>query len=849
MSRNGAGVYSLPPSYLAETGDTILADQHNSPLEDLQTDANTPRPIVAGGTGASSAVSARTNLSVMSVADIQSGYVPKVATKAALSALDTASFKAAVLTETTREKLWMWKSGDFSAEEAADTDNVNYIPADGVSTSLGCWVAATGDGVTVRTIAAGGTGADNAADARTNLGLEIGTDVQAHSAVLDATTASFTTAQETKLSGIATSADVTSATNVNAAGAVMNTDTATTDMQFVGTGSDLSIDPAKLLKRGDAADAIDAVETLLSSSANIEFLQSLTNNVATTVQAKLRGWFSFTADYGAVGDGSTDNLTAWQNAMTDLKANGGTLFIESGTYAFSDQISFWPNVNIIGQGSWNTIFRCAPPTTLDSAFAVMGDAPWRAAGGAPNTKNWQLHGIRFDTGGTFAGTHTGSSAASVLTDSTESWTADALVGRTITNTTDGSSGTITANTATTVTATLSGGTDNDWDTGDSYTISTGALSHGVVLVGIAGAYISDVQVKGFTAAAAYGFALIGNPNVVLNEGSVNCEGHYNTIVGCYFFGNYHGVYLGGVAGAGQANNNVFVGGASRLNTSRDVTFGPTNSNVLLGFSFEAASSTDYGAYFQAGAAGNLIIKGRFEGAYGFHPFFFVDDSTCKRNIIEHPTYGAVYNTCDPTNAAFAVDPGGRNQIVQMDLNGKTVYYAPLLQFVRPGSTTAMQADPAIYGVANAHSATGANAGTSFVNGRTDTSTAAATAAAHARFYNPNGLVGSITTNASATTYSTTSDERLKTDFRDFDAGPAMDALKVYDFAWKAGGRSHGVKAQEAHEVFPEAIVAGQGEPGDEEFAPWQADYSKFVPLLLKEVQSLRARVAELEAKQ
>jgi len=66
------------------------------------------------------------------------------------------------------------------------------------------------------------------------------------------------------------------------------------------------------------------------------------------------------------------------------------------------------------------------------------------------------------------GSHDGSANASILSDSTQSWPIDALIGWTITNTTDGSSGTVTANTAITITATLSGGTDDDWDTSDHY---------------------------------------------------------------------------------------------------------------------------------------------------------------------------------------------------------------------------------------------------------------------------------------------------------------------------------------------------------------------------------------------
>jgi len=70
-----------------------------------------------------------------------------------------------------------------------------------------------------------------------------------------------------------------------------------------------------------------------------------------------------------------------------------------------------------------------------------------------------------------SGTHDGSESASALTDTTKNWTTDEFVGKKIVNITDGSSGSITANTATTVTATLSGGVENDWDSSDVYRIA------------------------------------------------------------------------------------------------------------------------------------------------------------------------------------------------------------------------------------------------------------------------------------------------------------------------------------------------------------------------------------------
>lgn len=71
-----------------------------------------------------------------------------------------------------------------------------------------------------------------------------------------------------------------------------------------------------------------------------------------------------------------------------------------------------------------------------------------------------------------SGIHNGGTNAATLTDTTKSWTTNQWIGYTIRNLTDGSTSTVTANTATTVTGTLSGGTDNDWDASDQYYIET-----------------------------------------------------------------------------------------------------------------------------------------------------------------------------------------------------------------------------------------------------------------------------------------------------------------------------------------------------------------------------------------
>lgn len=114
-------------------------------------------------------------------------------------------------------------------------------------------------------------------------------------------------------------------------------------------------------------------------------------------------------------------------------------------------------------------------------------------------------------------------------------------------------------------------------------------------------------------------------------------------------------------------------------------------------------------------------------------------------------------------------------------------------------------------------------------------------------------VGRITITSSATTYNTTSDERLKTDLKPIDVS-LIDQIEVWDFEWmrEPGVRSHGVMAQQAIGIIPDMVSHNTDTYEDENGNPqvydeWGADYGKMTPLLAAVVKDLRARVSALEA--
>jgi hypothetical protein len=122
---------------------------------------------------------------------------------------------------------------------------------------------------------------------------------------------------------------------------------------------------------------------------------------------------------------------------------------------------------------------------------------------------------------------------------------------------------------------------------------------------------------------------------------------------------------------------------------------------------------------------------------------------------------------------------------------------------------------------------------------------------HILFNNSNGIVGSITTSGSATSFNTSSDYRLKKSVALMTTGLAtVSALKPVTYKWNADNSDgEGFIAHELQEVIPHAVT-GAKDAIDEDGNPRHqgVDYSKIVVHLVAAIQELEARLAALEAK-
>ncbi len=144
------------------------------------------------------------------------------------------------------------------------------------------------------------------------------------------------------------------------------------------------------------------------------------------------------------------------------------------------------------------------------------------------------------------------------------------------------------------------------------------------------------------------------------------------------------------------------------------------------------------------------------------------------------------------------------------------------------------------------------------------------------FRNPNGIVGRIQTSGTTTIYATSSDPRLKTEFRPFDVKEAWDKFDLilaasgcFEFktdlnkviwgfdAWKLidagidmGVEGQGLRTSTLGTLIKKAVLDKNGriiEP-EKRVEPSGVDQSKGVPYLVAVIADLRKRLEALEGK-
>ena len=200
----------------------------------------------------------------------------------------------------------------------------------------------------------------------------------------DARKASFTTVKESLAGDFASLADLAAQTGAGLVGtsdgttvqqALDSKPTATLDMDgTLAANSDGRVASQKATKT--YVDAYKSAVAASSGSSLVGHIATGTGAVARTVQGKLRDVVSV-KDFGAVGDGVTDDTAAIQAAIN--AAAGRVVHFPSGTYVVTSTLSyktattqgiFSPGIRLVGDGMLKTIFdnrvANAPMIDIDS---------------------------------------------------------------------------------------------------------------------------------------------------------------------------------------------------------------------------------------------------------------------------------------------------------------------------------------------------------------------------------------------------------------------------------------------------------------------------------------------------
>jgi hypothetical protein len=288
-------------------------------------------------------------------------------------------------------------------------------------------------------------------------------------------------------------------------------------------------------------------------------------------------------------------------------------------------------------------------------------------------------------------------------------------------------------------------------------------------------------------------------------------------------------------------------GATTPSTGAFTTLGATSNNIRATFTSDSAGSTA-GIYLKGRNSGNTdfgVSTIRIDGVTGDLGVFTGATAAGEAqrlnvNATGLAVTGALSST---TGASFATSSGNvgigtASPAAKLDVNGN-------LAVTGTGFFTGNISNTFAGNVAIGHTLqdTTTTSGSIFIN----------------FLKSSGGVIGSIArvTTTDAVVYNTTSDGRLKENFRDFtNSGRLIDSLKPRVFDWKNsdenGKNVVGFIAQEEHAADPIFAHIGAVSVGDEDpetiTKQWQRSDSALIPILVAELKSLRARVAALESK-
>lgn len=177
----------------------------------------------------------------------------------------------------------------------------------------------------------------------------------------------FTASDETKLDGIETGADVTDSTNVDAAGAVMNSDTSTASMGFVidedtmASNSETKVPTQQSVKAYVDANSIDPRDSFTQNASQYIATEEIrARNVDGLKLNDDGGNGIFIKDGGNVGVGTTDPIKK-VHCGGDIAIDAN--IFHSGTNAYTDR----PAIRFYGHSGGNSMYIGGGATTVIGA--------------------------------------------------------------------------------------------------------------------------------------------------------------------------------------------------------------------------------------------------------------------------------------------------------------------------------------------------------------------------------------------------------------------------------------------------------------------------------------------------